>query len=193
MHDYPKVSSAELSKLSPTQYTFLKKNVFFLFEVSHAAKLQAEMTKTKTQAELHCSRELQWAWLVHSASELRNRLLTPTPWDAHHHSEAKRPSPPNKNTLSKEPQWAATLCAPSQHAGIMGEKKRLNARGEACLHLSHKSTSMYFCGLLWECITTGVDNINTRELFVRNRWRICQTQLIMWACFVYIKTFKLKL
>jgi len=36
---------------------FLKKNV--LFKVSIAAKLQAEMTKTKTQAELHCSRELQ--------------------------------------------------------------------------------------------------------------------------------------
>lgn len=117
------------------------KNVFILYEVSHAAKLQAEMTKTKTQAELHRSREPQWAWLVHSPSELRNRLLTPTPWDAHHHSEAKRPPPsPQQTHTFKGAPWAAALCAPSQCGGIMGEKKRLNAQREACLHLSHEST-----------------------------------------------------
>lgn len=152
------------------------------------------MTKTKTQAELHRSRELQRAWLVHSASELRNRLLTPAPWDAHHHSEAKCPTPPHQQTHTfKGAPWQQRFVLPHNVVESWEKKKRLNAQGEACLHLSHKSTSMYFCSLLWECITTVVDNINTRVLFVRTRWGRWQAQLILWGCFVYIKTFKLKL
>lgn len=91
------------------------KNVFILHEVS-----QAEMTKTKTQAELQSSRELQRAWLVHSASELRNRLLTPTPRDAHHHSEATQP---NKHTLSKQPHEQCFVL-PYNVEESWGEKKK---------------------------------------------------------------------
>ncbi len=114
---------------------------FFLYEVSHAAKLQAEMTKTKTHAELHRSREPDWC--IHRASW----EIDCWPRLPEKHSITKAPhQPPNKHTLSKKPHEQQRFVLP-QNVEESWERRK-DSMLEEKRDLSHKRTSMYFCGLL---------------------------------------------